>query len=267
MSSQQHNIIITISAPESTAAAQPYLILEQADWEPYAGQMTKMEFVRRIAIQLFGPEAGVATSPDMNCPIDASGCVVAEIHAYPSRIDLGYRLITSYGDLSGAYPQSLNVEDVLQFTIDTEQQVPYPIGAIVQAEWLTCYDSHGTKIHGPAPTFFDRTVSVPYPVYGSLRLTYSTYRTNHLLSLSARPDAIEHFWSAWVIGLVEHSQPVMLQIDPPPTVEELAKMGVSTCPDWELNMEWDEDGGPPTVDIGRKEQVYDYCTGELLREY
>ena len=93
-------------------------------------------------------------------------------------------------------------------------------------------------------------------VYGSLRVKYEVFRTTHTLSLKARPDAVEHFWSAWVMALVSNNEPGMLKLDPPPTAEELSEMGLTTCPDYNFELDWlDDSDKPPSVSPGRKEEV------------
>ena len=139
MSSQQPSLTINFNAPQDKISDGPLLQLEQESWSEYAGKMTKMQLVRTLYIHLFGT-IGVDNSSDMmNCPIDASGYATTRVFAYPSRRELDYKLITSYGNLAGAAPGSVVIDDTLQFKISRRQDVQYPVQRIVSSQWLTCY--------------------------------------------------------------------------------------------------------------------------------
>lgn len=266
MSNQQISLVLSFSRQPAPSSARR-LILQQEEWSEYAGKMTKMQMVRMLFVRLFGSDETLSGGQIVDCPIGADGRAAIVVHAYPDTRELEYSLISSHGEVGGGKPNLHVTEDTLHFDISSSADVGVFVSGIASFEWLTCYSPVGEKITGPTPTASGTEIILPYEVYGSLKLSYTAFRFTHIIDMEARADAIEHFWSAWVLGLVPGSRPEMLELDAPPTAEELSASGLTTCPTANFNMVWDEDNATPEVIAGRKEQVFDYCTDELLREF
>ena len=259
--SRQASLAITLAKQEESESISGLLTLEQEEWKAYTGLLTKANMVRHIAFKLFGGK----WNPQIDCAISGER-VTSTIYAYPATPTLPYRVLASYGELSEGRVQTPVLTETVHFRLETEQGLRYPAHSLVSANWLTAYDAEGNQIPAPGITIKARSVGTAFPVYGSLQIKYRTFRTAHTLSMEARDDALEHFWSAYILGLPLGGEPVLLKFDPPPTAEELTAMAAECGGRIGLSLEWEEQDPANRVTPGKKEEVWDYCGGNFLRE-
>jgi hypothetical protein len=261
--SQPSSLTITLSPAQATAADEPMLILEQEPWRAASGYITLANMVREVAATLYGEDALGATQ--VNCDRDGLN-VYADIYAYPRDVFVQYQILTSHGHLAGGAIQTPLMDEILQFQLDTEQQVKYPVQEIASLTWLTAYDQDGNPLVAPDVLVVGRTVTSSAPVYGSLRIRYTTRRYMHTLTMAPRPDAEENWYSAVIMGLPADGEPVFLTFEPPPTAEELYSRDEECGGGGGSVLDDPERGGNP-VSQGTLVQIYNYCTGKLVREY
>jgi len=214
----QHNLTINITSPEAARISEELLLVEQADWKPFTGYVTKGNMVRRIANMLYGD----AYQAEIDCGMVGSQ-VVAAIYVYPLRDNVRYRLVATHGVLSDGQFEASEQEETLHFSLETTASIRYPAARILSAEWLSSYDADGNATTKPSVTAIGREVTASGPVYGSLRIRYIANRFDHILTMDKREDAVENWYSAAIVALPSGGRPVFLTFDPPPTAEEMAK--------------------------------------------
>lgn len=257
--SQLHSLVVTLVNPDSAGEDLLLLQLEQEEWAPYTGFVTKSNMVRQIGKMLF---ADHGWNPVVGCAL-MNGLLYSLIYAYPLLPTTKFKVLSSYGYLSEGSGQDVVMEETIDFDFDVEQGLKYPAIAVSGYDWLTSYDHNGNPDTRPAVSVLGRNVTSSSPVYGTLRIRYSVYRVVYTLSMEAREDAIEHFWSAYLLGLPEGGRPVLLEFDPPPTMEDMTKEGL-TCGDENLEVTRDEPDPEDMIGQGIKIEIYDYCSGELI---
>jgi hypothetical protein len=256
--SQQPSLSISLVTPAAPESG-PLLLLEQEEWQPCTGYMSTANMVRAVAAQLY-PDAW---SVEVDCGL-TNGMVVSRIFAYPIVSPLDYTVLSSHGEIGTGRLEQVLMDEIVQFRLDTSHSVNYPVTALDLLDWLCAYDAAGNPLAGPAVTLSGREVSAAEPIYGSLRVRYLTTRTTFTLRMDAREDAAEHFWSAIILGLPVGGEPVLLAFDPPPALEEMTAAG-DECGD-STGETKDQNNMPiPEVSPGNRTEIYDYCSGELLR--
>jgi len=263
--SQQLNLTINFSAASvEKRDSGELLLIEQEDWKPYTGLVTKGNMARQLASLLYSD----AYQAQVDCGVMANGDVVCAVYVYKLRPDVQYQLTVTHGELAGPEATGVDVDETLHFSLDTESALKYPAATVRSAVWASAYNSDGVKVTDPAVTITSRDVTVSAPVYGSLRVQYTAQRDEYILTIPKRADAEENFYSAYLIGLPIGGRPVFLQFDPPPTAEEMAKEGTecgrgsggdsgdATRPSHPLD--------DVTASKHQRTIIVDYCTQEVI---
>lgn len=258
------NLTITITPEQSARVSEELILVEQAEWRPYTGYVTRGNMVRYLANLLYGE----AYQAQIDCGL-TGGQVVAAIHAYPLRNDVRYQLLTTHGVLSEPVMEESEQEETLHFSLELTASLRYPASRVLSTEWLSSYAADGTPATKPAVTVDGREIVAAAPVYGSLRIRYQANRSIHLLTLDQRADATENFYSAVIVALPVGGRPVMLTFDPPPTAEEMAEGGYDCGMGSGGNPQLTEIEHPldtPEASSHQRTILIDYCTQEVLMD-
>lgn len=262
--SQQPNLTINFSPEQSARVSEELLLVEQAEWRPYTGYVTKGNMVRYLANLLYGE----AYQAQIDCGL-TGGQVVAAIHVYPLRGDVQYQLLTTHGVLSEPVLEESEQEETLHFNLELTAGLRYPASRVLSTEWLSSYAADGTPATKPAVTVDGREITAAALVYGSLLVRYVANRSTHLLTLDKREDATENFYSAFVVGLPVGGRPVFLEFEPPPTAEEMAQggydCGMGSGGDPQVT-EIEHPLDPPEASSHQRTILIDYCTQEVLMD-
>ena len=261
-------LTITFAAPQGGGSAEPVdlLLLEQAAWPEHTGQVSRGALVAWLAAQFYGVQA----SGLVDCGF-AGGATGADIYAWPLRAGVHYRLATTNGELGEGEWEEIEEEAVLQFSLSAEAALPHPAISFVDLEWLAAYDAQGNPDAQPMVTVrpWSRAVQLSAPTYGSVLIRYRTGRWVHRLSVTRREDAIENWYSAWIVAYPSGGRPVFLEFEPPPTAEARAgddtgcgRGGVTGS----ITRDDDDKPAPPVAGRTVRTMTYDYCTGALAND-
>lgn len=262
--SQQPNLTINFISAVEERVSEALILVEQAEWQPYTGYVTKGNMVLRLANMLYGSEY----QAEIDCGL-TGGQVVAAIYVYPLRDGVQYQLHATHGVLSEPAFEAAEIEETIHFSLALTAGLKYPAARVLSTQWLSAYDADGIPASQPAVTVDGSEITVAALVYGSLRIKYVANRYAHVLTMDQRPDATENFYSAFIVGLPSGGRPVFLEFEPPPTAEEMARgeydcgMGsggrndVST-PEHPLDA--------PDASGHQREIVIDYCTQKIITD-
>lgn len=260
-----HPLTITFAAPQGGGSAEPVdlLLLEQAPWPEHTGQVSRGAMVAWLAGQFFGATA----TGLVDCGF-AHGATGADIYAWPLRAGVHYRIATTHGELGEGEWEDLEEEAVLQFSLTTTADLPHPAASVVDVEWLAAYDAQGNPDVLPGVTVapWSRAVQLSAPTYGSVRIRYRTGRWVHRLSVTRREDAIENWYSAWIVAYPSGGRPVFLGFEPPPTAEAGGESQCGRTTVGSISADDEDKPEPPKAGATVRTMTYDYCTGVLVND-
>jgi len=267
------NSSLTISFNPDVVGPVIRIKLEQEEWNPYVGYVSKAEAVKQIGNYLFG--AGTFGSA-LDCGIEGQ-TITSVIYAYPYQKDLGYELFTSYGTLTGGTSTERNVQEItkrenLAINLDNEITLSYPaLNGIKNFQWVgDVYDEEGQIVNKNSITYTFNNIDkikLNKKVYGSLKLFYGVLRHKCELQVTMREEAIENRFSAVVYAIYSDGL-VFLEISPPPGVEESAGYTGYDCGGSPGNIipgDTPDVYGPKTAGADRYIEV-NYCTQEVISD-
>ena len=258
-------LTITFTAPQGGGSAEPVdlLLLEQPPWPERIGQATKVAVVNWLAGTLFDDESIL----QMDCGF-SGGRTGADIWAWPLRADVSYRIATTHGELGEGEWEEVDEEAVLQYTLADTADLPHPAMSLVDIEWLAAYDASGNPDAEPGVSVdpWSRSVRLTAPTYGSVRVRYRTGRWVHRLSVPRREDAIENWYSAWIVAYPSGGRPVFLEFDPPPAAESGGDIDCGRHTTGSITADDDDELEKPEANRSIRTMTYDYCTGLLVND-
>ncbi len=261
MSNQQLSISF-VSKSSSRDSAEQLLQLEQSDWAPYTGMVTKIKGVRFLLDYLYDEDGDW----DIDCGL-VGGNLVALIYAYPAYPSVAYRLYTTHGTLSERLVETLTKTETITFANTDTESLKYPVTDILSTEIVgDMWDKYGAPAGLPAVSVDDGDVVLSEPRYGAVKITYTVHRHVYSLTIEPREDAIMDLFGAVVYALVTGANPEWLELDVPHNADEIAE-GIEEC-GWGGGTgtgTFPEDPDSVPDDTGASATVrYNQCTGEIL---
>jgi hypothetical protein len=237
------------------------LLIEQEEWGKNVGVVTTAEMLRYISAWVYNQLYRASTDCGM-----VDGRLTCTINVYPRVPGLPYQLRTSWGSISGPRGGMTTFEEILNFTLTTEERVQYPCREILGVDWLAeCYDASGAVVTPPALAIDGDTIVIPAPVYGSVQVRYRTERYSHTLSVPRREDALEEFFSAAAYALYDGGL-TWIDVDLPNSFDEATateRCGLSGSG----SVSWPEDDPRPIADNPyRRKTVVDYCSQTIISD-
>lgn len=259
-------LTLTFAAPRGDGDLGPapeLLLLEQADWPEHTGQVSRGALVAWLAAQFYGVQA----SGLVDCGF-SGGVTGTDILVWPLRAGVTYRLLTTHGEIGPGEWEEIEEEATVQFSLTTEAELPHPSLAVLDTEWLGSWDAAGNPDTAPAVTLtpWSRTARIAAPTYGSLRIRYRAGRWVHRLSVARREEAIENWYSAWIVAYPSGGRPVMLEFEPPPTAEAGGESQCGRTTVGSITADDDDTPAPPQANRVIRTKTYDYCTGVLVND-
>ncbi|MGE4400094.1 MAG: hypothetical protein AB7F61_00230 [Desulfobulbus sp.] len=255
-------LAITYTGP---AAADPLelLVLEQESWSVYTGKVTKQELVRWLAAALAGDEY----QSRIDCGM-AGGQLVCVIYAYPLLPDLNYRMVTSWGALSGRVVEIIEADELVQFHLDTEATTAHPIRELRSVAWEDqCYDADGI-IAGPALSSDGKRLFTASPVYGTAKVRYLFERHTYVLNAPRREGAIDNHFSSVVAGIYAGGLEVLV-LEMPPGIEQFEADPDAVCGSGGAgggSVTWPDDEYPVQPQAASRRTVVDYCAQKVTSD-
>lgn len=253
--------VLTLSYSTPSVDGGDLLMIEQEEWGKNTGVVTSAEMLRYVSAWVYNQLYRASTDCGM-----VDGQLRCQVNVYPRVPGLSYQLHTSWGSLSGPRGGTTAVEEILNFTLSTEERVKYPCLEILDVDWMAeCYDASGAVVTPPPLTIDGNAIVITAPVYGSVQVRYRTERYSHTLSIPRREDALEEFFSAAVYALYSGGL-TWIEIDLPNSFDEATateRCGLSGSG----SVTWPEDDPRPIADNPyRRKTVVDYCSQEIISD-
>lgn len=279
-----------------SASGQNALFLEQRDWDPYDGAISNTTMANALANFIYGSQSSepidydpdaVTNDPNyelnltgaslgassnhfagsnptnVQCSLDADGCMTATIYAYPVPWNLRYRLHVTHGSVSSRVERVQEFRELIQVRLQdpgTAIRPDYPVRQLIDYEWFgDVYNSEGDVINGPNIEVIENELFLDGRVYGTIDVTYSVERHFYTVEIQpdySRPEGDEYKSVAYAPfeGGVEWEE-----IDPAPSVN----FDASSC--GFITRVIFADDELPTVDGNDRIDTYNYCSGILTR--
>lgn len=260
-----NNPSLTISfANPSAGGRESYgsLLLEQAKWGQYTGQVTKGAIAAYLRSLMYN-----ADTPSIDCGLTGPGysCMVL---GYPRPPDLAYQVGITNGELSEPTVEEFEFTEIVNVSLETSINLKYPPIEIINAEFVgNGYDSHGNLVLAPAVSIEGIDITLAYKVYGALKVTYKVAIHAYTATVPRREEAAENSYDSVVYAHWDGGV-TWLKLKAPPGAEEFADSeaecgfgrGSVTIGDPESNWQ------PPTANKVHREIVVDYCSQEIFSD-
>lgn len=258
------SLSVTYTPGDAASGVSPdLLMLEQKEWKPYSGALTRANLARYIRGRLYG---GITRDSEV---IDCGwgNTMVIVVYAYKLKKNVQFRLVSTVGELGEISYETITEKETISFEMEKEVELTHPAKRIVSAKWLTGpYTTGGVKLESAQLSVDGLTLSSTVPLFGSVWLTMEVERATVEITID-RDEALPLLASGWnefCVGLPVGGKPVALEIDAPPGAEELAEKG-QPCGrgSGSATMNGPDDDGPPTAQKADKHIKGDYCSLEL----
>lgn len=252
---------LTITYAQPVPEQRDLLLIEQEEWARTTGVVTTAEMLRYVSAFVYNQLYRGST----NCSM-VDGRLVCTVNVYPRVSGLAYQLHASWGELSGPRGGLVEITEILNFTLTTEERVKYPCRSISAVRWLAeCYDPSGAVVDAPALTIAGDAITIPAPVYGSVEVRYQTERYQHTLAIPRRDEALEEMFTAAVYALYQGGL-TWIEIDLPSSFDEATateRCGFSGT----ASVTWPEDDPRPVADNPyRRHTLVDYCSQTIISD-
>ena len=172
--------------------------------EQYIGKtepVTKLDLVNEIAARIYG-----GAGANIDCGI-INGAFWTRVFAYPDPATLSYRIGITRGQLYDLVIETIEVVENLSFMLTKEVQATYPVLQLIAKEPVgPCWGADGGVISLPKITVSGNKFLVPEPIYGTVRVTYTTVRHVRRVIIPAKDGYIEEpyqslVWASWDGGV------------------------------------------------------------------
>lgn len=241
--------------------------LEQKPWDQQ-GTTTAMDLINAMATMFFGDTLHNDTLHNdrllNDCGYDLTDrSITTEIYAYPSRLDLVFRIGVTMGTLAGGGLETVPVVESLDFNLQDSATLSYLPHGAVSVSWLgDVFNIDGDTVDPPAISVSGDGVFSALPVYGSIKAVYTKFRYRYTLRIDPREASPENsfqatVWAAWDGGVT-----MLTTTDPPGAEEDLQNdTDCNNRGGWSVLINPnDGDDDVPTVPPGGVETItLDYC--------
>lgn len=240
------------------------LFLEQEDYSPYIGKLTK-EVMAWAVIGWIYPELGYETE---NSCGGEEGVFETTVFAYLYQQDLNYTADLSYGMFTGARTiETLEYVEVIRCQFKEDVEFSYPCEALLDSQWVGgTYDNLGNLVPKPTYTNDNRTISFSDKVWGSLRVRYTVTRHVYKCRIESREKDDESVtenkysstaYAVWNGGID------FIGVDAPYGFENTdGECGNGDITD--IDPDPDPERDPPKVDPVNTQTRIDYCSQEEI---
>lgn len=260
------DLTVTISNASSVTPLD-LITIEQEEWSPYTGYLTKANMVKIVASYLYGTDFGAT----IDCGI-ADGQLVTLIYAYPKIADLDYTMRCSRGTLSERLVEFVEETEVVNFELEDIASLSHPARELISYDWydeFKVYDKTGKEIAYPVVTIIDNEVSLSQKVYGSVEVTYQVERHTYGITVEQREESIENFYSSVVFATYEKGIKY-LELTQPPNSDELNENLDASCTGgYKINGSFSSEDDDDTSSMSRnadRKIVVAYCEQEVLTD-
>lgn len=242
------------------------VLLEQREWRPYAGIVTKANMVRYLARILYGDQ----WQEQVDCGFSGDAIIIG-IYVFPLRPGVQFRLAATIGELSDGDYEEREEQESVHFSLERETSLRHPALQVLDAKWLTGpYLAGGIKTAPPQLSVSGQRLLAPVPVYGSVQVTTIVPRWLFLQTVpwSVAQTALTGGWSEFAVCYPPPGRPVALELSAPPGAQEMAELGLPCGYSFRGEVNWPEDDSwPPKESGGKVKRISgDYCALELDRE-
>jgi len=250
------HLVAAYSRPQAEAG----VFIEQTDYAPYTGQVTRYAMAVLLDNLLFDKDKELPT----DCGI-VGGAFMTVVLFYPSPAELPFTAHVSRGDLGPGQVENSSRSEIINFRLDQTASLRYPAQEITGVEWLT--DTFDAKLQpAPRPSLSlsgQSSVMASAKIYGAARITYTVRVQIHSLVIAGREESIENKYSS--VAYAVYSGGVdWLELSAPPGAEDYdgdcKHGGGQVTPDDDPDdPEPDADGADRTIKI-------DYCSREIISD-
>jgi len=255
------NQSITINfSPESEVTSSAYghcpSVLEQAAYD--GAYVTKIDLIKALEENLFNGPANV-----IDCSLNSAGEYTSVLQLFSGSHGISSVGVTN-GVTGAGVTQSVEVTESVQFSLDTEQSLKYPVSNIKSFDWQgDVYDQNGTTVPEPSISVEGDVIVVSEKVFGTVIVVYMTIRETAVLTVYPRTDSAGTVYDS-VAWAIKDCGVELLILDPPPTAEHDFANNIN-C--WggqgKLTIEGPDDR-EPTADAVDIDIKIDYCTQKVI---
>ena len=236
------------------------LLIEQTAYAPYTGRITKLAMGVLLSNLIYGREDALP----VDCGFDGDAFIVGLL-VYPRTPELQFTMYLSHGSMGVPAIEESVQEEIINLRLETKSALKYPVLAVSKTEWLgDIYDKDFNLVPAPLVAKFGDGIVTAAPVYGSVRVTYTSLRYSYPVTIASREESIANKYSSVAFGVYSGGVD-WLELSAPPGAEEFdgdCRYGGSTVhvnpPD-----DPDDDGDGGGADRLIK---FDYCTRELISD-
>lgn len=171
------------------------LILEQEDWDPGVGYITKLQLVNFLDARFYG-----GTDYNVECDIE-DGSFLTVINAYPYQPSLAYSIGVTHGQFQEYKVSSPEEQEIVTFSQTSTTLARYPVHSFLDYEWQgKVWDPYGNEITPPTLNILSDNITFDCgtPVVGTVKVVYKTLKHSRLLRVTAREDEVENVYSSVV---------------------------------------------------------------------
>jgi len=225
------------------------------------GSISIQEMLRLIGSTL----AATDYEPDIDCAV-VDGELRCTVYAYPMVAELQYSLLASWGALDGPSVEMVEIEELVQFRLDSEARPEYPARSILSVKWADeCYGPDGEVIPPPGLVADGEQIISAATVYGTASVRYLCERHTYTLTAPRRETAFEDNFGSVMVGVYDGGI-VTLEVDMPPGIDAFNGDADATCgASWwgSASLNNDDDDPTPTASPASRTTIVNYCTQEV----
>lgn len=254
------SLLINYSIPQPSPS-DSFVLLEQEEWGPNVGMLTKAGAIAYLDALLFGdPEEDL----EENCGVATDDLIKTYVYAYPYPANLAFDIHITHGTLTSQTFQQEVYSEIINVQQDTELDLKYPAVSIISAEWVAnAYDANFNKLSGVPLTISGNKVLVGQKVFGSVLVKYNVVRYRYRASVPLREDDTDEGYNSYIYTIWDGGNNV-IKFEP----SEDATLEGSNCGNRFGELTVGDDGDdrvPPYADGEDIIKYRDYCQDCILR--
>jgi hypothetical protein len=238
------------------ADAKGSLQIEQAEWLPYTGYLTRYQFALLLRKLLYGTDDELTVS----CGFDGDH-YAAQISVYPTPFDMSFNLnFFGGGSLSPGLQVSEPHTELVNLSPNSTSSVKYPIYELVSVDWEgDVYDADLKITQKPSLAVDGKDIIPGVKVYGTARIEYITLCYQYVATVTGWNETKANQWDGVVYGC--HAGGVdSIILNPPPGADEYD----DDCLYAHLSTIDPNGGDVPTPGKRDKYKYFDYCSQDFL---